>query len=60
MHRDRAHTIVALLTGVALVVGCGSAVSSSLPDGQTAQPTMPSASAAGAVPTPFCSRTTCP
>ncbi len=53
MHRDRAHTIVALLTGVALVVGCGSAASSPVPDGQTAQPTtMPSASAAATVPTP--------
>ena len=53
MHRDRAHTIVALLTVVALVVGCGSAASSPPPDGPTAQPTtMPSASAAAALPTP--------
>ncbi len=53
MHRDRGHTIVALLTVVALAVGCGSAASSSLPDGRTAPPTtMPSASPAAALPTP--------
>ena len=53
MHRDRAHTIVALLTIVALVVGCGSAASSPLPGGQTTPPTtVPSASRAAALPTP--------
>jgi hypothetical protein len=53
MHRDRAHTTLALLAVVALVVGCGSAASSAVPDGQTAQPTtMPSASPAPTLPTP--------